>query len=166
MKRSVLVAAVLGALSIGPAFAQTAPASRPAKAAADGGTEQPETAPTPTVPTGEIPLGVVHLASRVRADGKALPAGTYQVRLTAQEAMPAAKGQTAALERWIEFLQKGQVKGREVVTIVPQSEIALVEKDVPPHVNTSKLEMLKGGNYMRLWINKGGYHYLVHFPVG
>ena len=26
--------------------------------------------------------------------------------------------------------------------------------------------MLKGGDYQRLWINKGGNHYLVHFPVG
>ena len=104
MKRSVVVAAVVGALSIGPAFAQTTPASRPAKAAADSRTEQPETAPTPTVPTGEIPLGVVHLANGVTANGSALPAGTCQVRLTAQEAVPAARGQTAALERWIEFL--------------------------------------------------------------
>jgi len=166
MKRPVLVGAFVGALSIGPAFAQTAPAAKPAKAAADSRTEQPETAQTPTAPTGDIPLGVVHFGKSLKADGKVLPAGTYQVRLTAQEAMPAAKGQTAALERWIEFLQQGQVKGREVVTIVPQSEIALVERDVPPHVNASKLEMLKGGNYMRLWINKGGYHYLVHFPMG
>jgi hypothetical protein len=110
-------------------------------------------------------LGVVSLAKGVKADGKALAAGTYQVRLTAQQATPDAKGETPSLERWVEFVQKGQVKGREVVTIVPQSEIALVQKDTPPHANAAKVEMLKGGNYVRLWINKGGNHYLVHFPV-
>jgi hypothetical protein len=172
MKRSVLLGALVGALSIGTAFAQTAPPSRAAKAAAAEGPEghtapkqQPETAPAPTVPTGDMALGLVHLGKGVKADGIALSAGTYQVRLTAQDATPDAKGQTASLERWVEFVQKGQVKGREVVTIVPQAEIALVQKDAPPHANTSKVEMLKGGNYMRLWINKGGNHYLVHFPV-
>jgi hypothetical protein len=174
MKRSVLVGALVGALSIGTAFAQSAPASKPAKAArtaADGHEghsapkQQPDTAPTPTVPTGEMALGLVHLGKGVKADGKALAAGTYQVRLTAQQATPDAKGETPSLERWVEFVQKGQVKGREVVTIVPQSEIALVQKDAPPHANAAKLEMLKGGNYVRLWINKGGNHYLVHFPV-
>jgi len=174
MKRSVLVGALMGALSIGTAYAQTAPASKPekaARAAADGQEghtapkQQPETAPTPTVPTGDMALGLVHLGKGVKADGKALPAGNYQVRLTAQQATPDAKGETPSLERWVEFVQKGQVKGREVVTIVPQSEIALVQKDAPPHANASKVEMLKGGNYVRLWINKGGNHYLVHFPV-
>jgi hypothetical protein len=168
MKRSVLVGALMGALSIGTAFAQTAPASAKGAAGNEGHTapkQQPETAPTPTVPTGDMALGLVHLGKGVKADGKALPAGTYQVRLTAQDATPDAKGQTASLERWVEFVQKGQVKGREVVTIVPQSEIAQVQKDTPPHANASKVEMLKGGNYLRLWINKGGNHYLVHFPV-
>ena len=171
MKRSVLVGALVGALSIGTAFAQTAPASKPARAAheaAEGHSapkQQPDTAPTPTVPTGDMALGLVHLGKGVKADGKALAAGTYQVRLTAQQATPDAKGETPSLERWVEFMQKGQVKGREVVTIVPQSEIALVQKDAPPHANAAKVEMLKGGNYLRLWINKGGNHYLVHFPV-
>jgi hypothetical protein len=174
MKRSVLLGALVGALSIGTAFAQTAPASKPAKAAraaAEGREghsapkQQPDTAPAPTVPTGDMALGLVHLGKGVKADGKALAAGTYQVRLTAQQATPDAKGETPSLERWVEFVQKGQVKGREVVTIVPQAEIGLVQKDAPPHANASKVEMLKGGNYVRLWINKGGNHYLVHFPV-
>ena len=174
MKRSVLVGALIGAMSIGTAFAQTAPASKPARAAREAGDghdghsapkQQPDTAAAPTVPTGDMALGLVHLGKGVKADGKALAAGTYQVRLTAQQATPDAKGETPSLERWVEFVQKGQVKGREVVTIVPQSEIALVQKDAPPHANAAKVEMLKGGNYMRLWINKGGNHYLVHFPV-
>ena len=174
MKRSVLVGALIGAMSIGTAFAQTAPASKPARAAREAGDghdghsapkQQPDTAAAPTVPTGDMALGLVHLGKGVKADGKALAAGTYQVRLTAQQATPDAKGETPSLERWVEFVQKGQVKGREVVTIVPQSESALVQKDGPPHANAAKVEMLKGGNYMRLWINKGGNHYLVHFPV-
>jgi hypothetical protein len=109
-------------------------------------------------------LASVRLPKAVKADGKPLAAGTYQVRLTPQQASPDAKGQTPPLERWVEFVRGGKVLGREVVTIVPQSEIALVQKDAPPKANSSKVETLKGGDYQRLWISKGGNHYLVHFP--
>jgi len=127
--------------------------------------EQPATAPSPTVPTGDMALGSVTLPKAVKADGKTLPAGTYQVRITGQMASPDAKGQTAALERWVEFMQGGQVKGREVATIIPQSDVKTVEKDTPPGGNSSKFETLAGGDYARLWINRGGNHYLVHFPT-
>ena len=110
-------------------------------------------------------LGSVHIPKGVKADGKPLAAGTYQVRLTPQTATPDAKGQTASLERWVEFVKGGKVAGREVVTIIPQSEIDKVQKDTPPHANSAKVETLKGGDYVRLWINKGGNHYLVHFPA-
>ena len=43
------------------------------------------------------------------------PAGTYQVKLTAQQAAPEAVGTTEALERWVELSQGKEVKGREVV---------------------------------------------------
>ena len=86
------------------------------------------------------------------------------MRLTSDEAKPAT-GQSAGTERWVEFVQKGQVKGREVVTIVPQSEIRQVQKDAPPRANASKVELLKGGDYYRVWINRGGNHYLIHLPA-
>jgi hypothetical protein len=110
-------------------------------------------------------LGTVHIPKAVKADGKQLPAGTYQVRLTPDTASPSAKGQTASLERWAEFVKGGKVVGREIVTIIPQSDISKVQKDTPPHANSAKVETLKGGDYMRLWINRGGNHYLMHFPV-
>ena len=78
--------------------------------------QQPTTAAAPTAPSGEIALGSAKITRSVMADGKALPAGTYTVRVTAQESKPEAVGQTESLERWAEFVQKGEVKGREVVT--------------------------------------------------
>jgi hypothetical protein len=93
------------------------------------------------------------------------PAGIYQVRLTAEEAKPDATGTSEKLERWVEFLQKGDVKGREVVSIIPQAEQKLIQKDTPPPAGGSKVQMLKGGEYMRVWINKGGTYYLIHLPV-
>jgi hypothetical protein len=111
-------------------------------------------------------LGSVHIAKAVKADGQPLAAGTYQLRVTEREASPAAPGQMPQYERWAEFLQGGQVKGREVVTIVPQSDIAAVGKMRPPASGGYRAEVLKGGDYYRVWFNKGGTHYLVHFNIG
>src|SRR5689334_9188385 len=46
---------------------------------------QPNTTGDATAP-GAMALGSVHIPAGVKADGKELPAGTYQVRLTADEA--------------------------------------------------------------------------------
>ena len=128
--------------------------------------QQPTTDAAPAAPSGDLVLGSVHLAKATTADGKPLPAGTYQVRLTAQEAKPDAKGASENIERWVEFVQRGAVKGREVVSIVPQNEVKNVVKDTPPHAGMSKVQFLKGNDYMRIWINKGGNHYLIYFPTG
>ena len=157
MKNLVLMGVLVAAFGAAP-LAQQEPGGHTAPK------QQPATAPAPMAPTGTIALGSVRLPA-VKADGKALPAGTYQVRLTGDNAAPDAKGQSQGLERWVEFLQGGQVKGKEVVTIIPSSEISQVQKDAPPGANSSKVEKLKGGDYVRLWINRGGNHYLVHFPV-
>lgn len=126
---------------------------------------QPNTAPEPAAPTGAVSLGRVRIPGGVQADGKPLPAGTYEVRVTADESKPNAVGQTEKLERWAEFVQGSNVRGREVVTIVPESEIKLVQKDAPPRAGGSKVERLKGGDYIRVWINRGGNHYLMHLPA-
>jgi hypothetical protein len=126
---------------------------------------QPPQASDPTAPEGDMVLGTVRLPKSVTADGKPLPAGTYQVKLTSQEAGPAAVGITEKLERWVEFVQGGQVKGREVASIVPAAESKVVAKDAPPAANGVKVQALKGDDYVRVWINKAGNQYLVHLPV-
>jgi hypothetical protein len=166
MKRTVFVGALVGALAASTAFAQTP--GKVGQASQEGHTApkpQPMAEPSATAPDGALALGTVHIPKAVKADGKPLPSGTYQVRLTPDTASPSAKGQTASLERWAEFVKGGKVVGREVVTIIPQADISKVQKDAPPRANAAKVETLKGGDYMRLWINRGGNHYLVHFPV-
>ena len=100
------------------------------------------------------------------ADGKPLAAGQYQIRLTAQTAAPDAGGASENLERWVEFVRGGKVAGREVVSIVPQAEIKMVVKDAPPASGGSKVQILRGNEYLRVWINRTGNHYLIHLPVG
>jgi hypothetical protein len=154
-----------------PGDQTTKPAAKKPRRASTAGAEQaehrepkaqPNTAAEPTASDTAMTLGTVRIPRAVKADGKPLAAGSYQLRLTPEESKPNAVGASEKLERWVEFVQKGDVKGREVVSIVPQAEIKLVQKDSPPAANGSKVQMLKGNDYVRVWINKGGNHYLIH----
>ncbi len=128
---------------------------------------QPTTAAVPAAPTGEVALGSFRLPKSVTADGKPLPAGTYTVKVTAQEAKPEAVGTTEPLERWVELSQGKTVKGREVVVIVPEAEIKMVVKDAPPRAGgAAKVQTLRGNDYLRVWFNRAGNHYLIYFPTG
>jgi hypothetical protein len=154
-KHWVVVGILAGTLLAGDALAQhKAP------------NQQPTTAEVPQVPTGEVALGTVRITRAVTADGKPLPAGAYTVRVTAQEAKPEAVGTTETLERWAEFVQKGEVKGREVVSIVPATESKMVVQDAAPAAGQSKVQILRGNEYLRVWFNRGGHHYLIHLPTG
>ncbi|HEY7499631.1 MAG TPA: hypothetical protein VH740_14025 [Vicinamibacterales bacterium] len=150
----ILAGILVGSLAAAPVLAQhTAPKTQPPQAS------------EPSAPTGELVLGTARIPHGVTADGKPLAAGTYQVKLTPQEAGPSAVGISESLERWVEFIQGGSVKGREVASIVPAAEIKLVAKDTPPPPNGVKVQMLKGNDYLRVWFNKGGNHVLVNLPV-
>ena len=112
-----------------------------------------------------VNLGAVRIPRAVKGDGQALPAGTYQVRVTETPASPPAPGQTPQYERWAEFMRNGKVVAREVVTIVPASDIKQVAEQTPPPSGGYRAEVLKGNDYLRLWINRGGNHYLIHFNI-
>lgn len=108
-----------------------------------------------------FPLGSVSLPRRVMADGKVLNAGSYQVRLTA----PVAAGQET--ERWVEFVRGGKVMGREVASIVPAAEMKNLQPGPSGAAQTragARVEMLKGNEYLRVWINRAGVNYLIHMP--
>ncbi|MCC6162003.1 MAG: hypothetical protein IT182_01495 [Acidobacteria bacterium] len=131
-----------------------APNAQPATAAAD----------TSALPVGTTSLGTVRLTRSVKANGEALPAGSYQLRLTGEEP-PAPTGATKPYERWVEFVRGGRVVGREVVSVVPASEIKNVSKGGAPAPGQSKVELLRGDDYLRVWVNRGGTHYLVHLAT-
>ena len=136
MKRLVFVGALAGALAVTTAFAQTG---------------------------NSMSLGSVTIAKKVLADGKPLPAGTYQVRLTNDEPKPGV-GQEAGAEKYVEFLKGGKVAGREVATIISAQDIGKIAKGKRPKPGTSTAELLKGGDFYRVWINKGGTNYIINMP--
>jgi hypothetical protein len=51
------------------------------------------------------------------------------------------------------------------VSIIPGAEISQIADDSPPRPGGSKVQLLKGNDYLRVWINRGGTHYLIHLPA-
>lgn len=153
MKQMWLVGALASVLAVTTVAAQTPTQSQAGTSAG--------------VPAGETVLGTISIPRAVMADGKPLAAGRYTVRLTG-EAATAVVGQQTDLNRWVEFVQGGQVRGREIVSIVPADEVkdTMPGPDMPGRLGRtgSRVEMLKGGEFLRVWIARGGHNYLLHLP--
>jgi hypothetical protein len=170
MQQVILAGLIAGALSVGQSPAASAQATSgqaaPGQTTTGQGTTKPATGTKSAAKStaGATSLGSVRLTRAVKANGQPLAPGSYTVRLTEEQARPDAKGQDPSLERWVEFLQGSQVKGREVVTIVPESDIAQVSDGKRVPKGSARVEMLKGNDYVRVWINRGGNNYLIHLP--
>lgn len=109
-------------------------------------------------------LGSVTLNHKVTADGRPLAAGTYQVRLGEGEPKPVV-GQTPEAERYVEFVKGGNVVAREVATVVADADVKAVLKSPKLAKGGVRVEMLKGNDYLRIWINRGGNNYIIHLPA-
>jgi hypothetical protein len=110
-------------------------------------------------------IGTVRISRSVMADGKPLAAGTYQVHLSTDPLQPAV-GQSPGGERFVEFRRGEKVVAREVATVIFEGDVASVAKGRRPRLNSSTFEMLKGGDYWRVWINRDGTNYLINLPPG
>ena len=125
-----------------------------------GGTAWPQ-AP----PAGAVALGRVTLPQAVRADGVPLPPGAYELRLTGED-VPSVVGQTDGRARWVAFRQEDTVAGRALATLIPARAIGAVANGSPPRDGETRVERLRGGDYLRIWLHRDGVHYLLHLPLG
>jgi hypothetical protein len=147
--------------------AKTAQAPKPAMKSGDMKNAVPATTPTPQPASGAADepkatattLGSVSIPKKVMADGKPLAAGSYTLRLTPETGSPVV-GQTQSETRWVEFVQGGQVKGRELATVLTNTEAKTIAKQ--GLAAGAQIQTLFGNDYLRVWINKGGTNYLVH----
>lgn len=111
-------------------------------------------------------LGSVTLNHKVKADGQPLAAGTYTVRLTDEAPPKPGVGQTAEAERYVEFVRGGKVVAKEVATVISDADVKTVVKGPAPARGGVRVDMLKGNDYVRVWINRGGTNYLINLPAG
>jgi hypothetical protein len=116
-----------------------------------------------TTPAAGTSLGSVTLSRRVMADGQPLAAGTYQVRLSADLPKPGL-GQSPDAARYVEFLRGGKVVGRELAVVVSAADIGQIADGPRPAAGGVRVELLKGEDYVRVWINRGGMNYILNMP--
>lgn len=102
--------------------------------------------------------GDVTLGRRLLVDGQPLPAGTYMLRLGDE-----VKTSAGGTQRWVEFVRSGKVAGRALAIVIPDAEIREIAESAVPR-NAVRAELLKGGDYFRVWLNRGGMNYLIHLP--
>jgi len=108
-------------------------------------------------------LGSVTLTRKVMADGQPLAPGTYQLRLGSEEVKPVV-GQSPEGAKYVEFLRGGKVVGREIATVISSGDVASIMKGEKPNAGGARVELLKGNEYVRVWINHGGTNYILHLP--
>jgi hypothetical protein len=109
-------------------------------------------------------LATVRLPQGVTANGQPLPAGTYSVRVSSEAVTPVV-GQGPEAARWVEFVQNGQVRGKELASVVAPADVKAVAKRTPPAEGRGLVHVLRGAEYVRVWVNHDGAKYLVHLSV-
>lgn len=118
---------------------------------------------TATAGTGEV-LATVRITHAVLANGKPLPAGTYELRATGERPTPLA-GQSPDAERWVEFVANGTVVAREVATVLRDDDRPSVGASSEPVRTGTRVEMLKDGDFLRVSVKQEVERYLVYLPV-
>ncbi|HJN45071.1 MAG TPA: hypothetical protein QF572_12920 [Vicinamibacterales bacterium] len=121
-----------------------------------------ETEETPEPDVLRAVRGGIDIPRMVYLDGEPLAAGAYTLRL-ADGGVPPVGGETPGSTRWVEFVSDsdGSVAGRGLAAAIPDSEIGEVAKSWVPR-NQAYVDELLGGDYVRVWLNRGGVSYLVH----
>lgn len=117
------------------------------------------------IPSESMLIGTVDLPRRANADGIPLDPGQYKLHLISPRTTPHANDVPHSRDRWIEFRQEDGVKGREMVTIVSGTEILTVAESAPPSNGSARIEVLKENDYLRIWLNNDGVHYLIHLAI-
>lgn len=106
----------------------------------------------------------VRIPQGVSANGQPLPAGTYTVRVSSEAVTPVV-GQGPDSAKWVEFVQNGQVRGKELASVVAPADVKAVAKRTPPPSGTGVVQVLRGADYVRVWVNHQGAQYLVHLAA-
>ena len=122
-----------------------------------------------TVAFAQPTLATVRIGHAILLNGKSVPPGTYQLRLTGDVATPAV-GQSPRAEQWVEFLKGEQVVGRELASVMgaeAPSAITSRPRGTTGTIKTdrARVEVLKGGEYVRVWITRNGERYVINAPL-
>jgi hypothetical protein len=108
-------------------------------------------------------LTTVRITTAVMAGGTSLPAGTYDLRLTGQSPVPVGDEQRIVRE-WVEFVANGKVVAREVAELLYDDHLPSVGASSQKVSSGTRVEMLKGGEFLRISVKRENVRYLIYLP--
>lgn len=109
-------------------------------------------------------LTTVQITHSVLANGKPLPAGLYELRLTDERPVP-LPGQSPEAERWVEFVANGAVVGRDVAAVLRDDDLPTEGASSVKAREGTRVDLLKGGEFLRISVKRGTERYLIHLSV-
>jgi hypothetical protein len=107
----------------------------------------------------------VTIAQPVLADGKPLAAGTYELWIS-EDRPEVGAGAPSDAQRVVEFAQNGKVVAREIAEVFPTGSRQVVGTSGSSGAAKARVEMLKGGEFLRVSVNDADGRYLIHLPTG
>lgn len=108
-------------------------------------------------------IATVTLTEPVKADGKALAAGTYEVWLLDER--PNLTGAPSNAQRVVELHQNGKMMAREVAEVFGAGERPVGTSGTTGRMGKATVQKLRGGEFLRISITDAGARYLIHLPT-
>ena len=109
-------------------------------------------------------LATVRIGIAVAAGGTLLSPATYQLRLTGEHPDPPV-GQPRNAQEWIEFSKDGNVVAREAAEILYDDDLTPLGASSQRARPGTRVEMLKGGEFLRISVKRERDRYLIYLPV-
>lgn len=108
-------------------------------------------------------IATVTISEAVKADGKALAPGTYEVWLLDER--PNLTGTASSAQRVVELHQNGKMMAREVAEVFGAGERPVGTSGTPGRMGKATVQKLRGGEFLRISITDAGARYLIHLPT-
>jgi hypothetical protein len=120
--------------------------------------------PQASAPAESALLATVTIPIPVIASGVPLPKGTYQVRFAADEQAGGIAAAGAA-QRRVEFAVKGSVVARDIAEVIRDDDAPGIGASSQPAAQGVRVDLLKGGEFLRISVKRDGVRYLIHLSV-
>ena len=115
-------------------------------------------------------LGTVRITQPVMAGGATLQPGTYEIRLTGEHLKP-LPGQSEDAVQQVEFISNGTVAAKSAAEVLTGEDVAVGTSGVTSGGTSGggtarvRVDMLRGGDFLRVSATRGGERYLIHLAV-
>lgn len=109
-------------------------------------------------------VATVTITEPVKADGKPLAPGTYEVWIL-DDRPDVGTGAPSNAQRIVELHLNGKMVAREVAEVFPAGERPTGTSGTGSRLSKATVQKLRGGEFVRISINDASGLYLIHLPT-